>query len=56
MSHYTRLSKYGNCTHLLKIKKAENRLYLQIKSGRIFDLLWAFLIKQLFHSRLMDMR
>ena len=30
--HYTKLSKYGNCTRLLKI--------LQIKSGRIIDILW----------------
>ena len=58
MSHYPRMfSKYGNCTRLLKIKKQdENRLFLQIKSGRILDILWAFLIKQLFHSRLLDMR
>ena len=45
------LSKYGNCTCLLKIKKTEgeNRLFLQKKkkerkkkkSGRILDL-WAF--------------
>ena len=48
MSYYTMLSKYGNCTRLLKIfRKAENRLFLQIKSGRILDILWAFLIKQL---------
>ena len=57
MSLYTMLSNYGNCTRLLKIKKqAENRLFLQIKSGRILDILLAFLIKQLFHSRLLDMR
>ena len=50
------LSKYGNCTRLLKIKKqAENRLFLKIKSGRILDILWPFLIKQLLHSRLLDM-
>ena len=42
------LSKYGNCTRLLKIKKTEgeNRLFLQKKkkkkkSVRILDL-WAF--------------
>ena len=46
MSHCTVLSKYGNRTRLLKIlKKAENRLFLQIKSGRILDILWAYLIK-----------
>ena len=40
------LFKYGNCTRLLKIKKqAENRLFLQIKWGRILDILWVFLIK-----------
>ena len=51
------LSNYGNCKRLLKIKKqAENRLFLQIKSGRILAILLAFLIKQLFHSRLLDMR
>ena len=49
------LSKYGNCTHLLKIK-AENRLFLQIKSGRILDIFWSFLKNQLFHLRLLDMR
>ena len=45
------LSKYGDRSRLLKI----NRLFLQIKSGRILDILWAFLIKHLFHSRLLDM-
>jgi len=29
-------------------KLTENRLFLQIKSGRILDISWAFLIKQLF--------
>ena len=48
MRRCTILSKYGNCTRLLKIK---NRMFLQIKSGRILDILLAFLIKQLFHSR-----
>ena len=57
MSIYTMLSNYGNRTRFLKIKKqAENRLFLQIKSERILDILLAFLIKQLFHSRLLDMR
>ena len=45
------LSKYGNCTRLLKIKNK-----LQIRWGRILDLLCAFFTKQLFHSRLLDMR
>ena len=58
MSHYTMLSKYGNCTCLLKIKiQAENQLFLQIQLRRILDILSAFLIKQLlFHLRLLDMR
>ena len=51
------LSKYGNCTRLLKIKKqAKNQLFLQVKLGRILDILWAYLIKHLFLSRLLDMR
>ena len=80
------LSKYGNCTRLLKIKNKlkigwflfsfvvvcicfgfccccffnsrllTNRLLLQINMGRILHILWAFSIKQLFHSRLLDMR
>ena len=29
-------------------KLTENRLFLQTKSGRILDISWAFLIKQLF--------
>ena len=37
-------------------KQAENRLFLQIKLGRILDILWAFLIKQLCHSHMLDMR
>ena len=57
MNHYTMLSKYGNGTRLLKIKKqAKNQLFLQAKLGRILDILWAYLIKHLFHSRLLDMR
>ena len=31
-----------------KLKTAENWLFLQIKSGRILEILWAFLIEQLF--------
>ena len=57
MGHYTMLSEYGNCTHLLKFKKqAENRLFVQTKSGRILDVLWVFLIKQHYqiHLRLLD--
>ena len=48
---------YGDCTRPLKIKnELKNRLLLQIKSGKILDTLWAFLIKELFHSHLLDMR
>ena len=52
------LSKYGNCTCLLKIKiQAENQLFLQKQLRRILDILRAFLIKQLlFHLRLLDIR
>ena len=39
------------------LKSTFNVLFVQIKSGWILDILWAFLIKQLlFHSRLLDMR
>ena len=31
--------------------QAENRLFLQIKSGRILAILWAFLINQLYSTR-----
>ena len=42
------LSKQGYCTRLLKIKnKLKIAFFLQIKSGRIFAILWAFLIKEL---------
>ena len=37
-------------------KQPENGLFLQIKSGRILDILWVFLIKQLFQSRWLDVR
>ena len=37
-------------------KQAVNRLFLQIKSRRILDILCAFLIKRLFHSRMSDVR
>ena len=35
------LSKYGNCMYASAqtLKQAENRLFLQIKSGRILDIL-----------------
>ena len=57
MRHYTMPSKYGNCTRLFKIKNKLKIVYfLQVKSGRILHILWAFLVKQLFHLRLLDMR
>ena len=37
-------------------KQAENGFFLQIKSARILDILWVFLIKQLFQSRWLDVR
>ena len=42
------LSKYGNCTRLLKIKNKLKigLLFLQIKPGRILDILWVFLINK----------
>ena len=50
-------SKQGNCTRLLKINnKLKTGSFSQIKSGSlILDILWAFLITQLFHSRFLDM-
>ena len=50
-------SKQGNCTRLLKINnKLKIDSFSQIKSGSlILDILWAFLITQLFHSRFLDM-
>ena len=40
------LSKYGNChASAENYKQAENLLYLQIKSGRILDILWVFFNK-----------
>ena len=56
MSHYTMLSKYGYFTRLLKIKnKLKIGCFYKTKSVRILDILWEFLIKQLFHWRLLDM-
>ena len=50
-------SKQGNCTRLLKINnKLKIGSFSQIKSrSLILDILWAFLITQLFHSRFLDM-
>ena len=42
MSRYTTLSKYGNCTRLLKIK---NKLKIGYFTGRILDILCSFLKK-----------
>ena len=56
MNHYTILSKYGNCTRLLKIKNKLKRDCFKNEVGRTLDILWVFLIKQLFHSRLLGMR
>ena len=51
------LSKYGNSTRLLKI---ENKLkigcFFYKQRRKEFSILWAFLIEQLSHSRLLDMR
>ena len=51
------LSKQGNCTRLLKIKnKLKIGCFSQMKLGSlILDILWAFLITQLFHSRILNM-
>ena len=44
MSHYTMLSKYSNCPHLLKIKnKLKIGLFLQIKLGIILDICGRFI-------------
>ena len=42
--YYTMLSKYGNSMCLLKIK-VENRWFLQMKSGKILNILWVFFNK-----------
>ena len=49
---------YGNCTRLLKMKnKLKIVFFLTLtKAGRILDILRVFLMKQLFHSALLDMR
>ena len=51
------LSKQGNFTGLLKINnKLKIGSFTKIKSGSlILDILLAFLITQLFHSRFLDM-
>ena len=54
--HYTMLSKYGNCTRLPKTKNKLKIGYFYKKSREEFSLFCVFLIKQLSHSRLLDMR
>ena len=54
MSHHAMLSKYGNSKCLLKIKNKLKSVVLQIQSGKILNILWAFSIK-LFHSHLLEM-
>ena len=56
ISHYTMLSKYGNCTHLLKIKTSRKSVVFTNKVGRNSRYFVDVLIKQLFHSRLLDIR
>jgi len=46
MSHYTMLQEYGKRT----------RDFLELFFSLVFYIWGAFLIKQLFHSRLLDMR
>ena len=47
---------YGNCTRLLKMKNKLKMFFFTLtKAGRILDILRVFLIKQLFHSALLDM-
>ena len=43
-------------TSAQNLKLAENWLFLQLESERILNILWAFLIKQLFHLRMLDKR
>ena len=43
-------------TSAQNLKLAENWLFLQIEAERILNILWAFLIKQLFHLRMLDKR
>ena len=52
MSRYTMLFKYGNGTRLLKIKNKMKIGWFTNKVGTNSRYLWAFLIEQLFHSRL----
>ena len=49
MSHYSVLSKYGNCTRLLG-----KRLFLHIKTGKILNILSALSKEQFFYPRLLD--
>ena len=47
-------NRWPDCMHLLKT--SWKSVVLTNKVGRILDILWGFLIKQLFHSHLLDMR
>ena len=47
-------NRWPDCMHLLKT--SWKSVVLTNKGGRILDILWGFLIKQLFHSHLLDMR
>lgn len=50
------LSKYGKSMHQLKIKLEKKICTYIIKLGRLTQYFGAFLVKQSFHERLMDMR
>ena len=49
-------SKYGNCTRLLKIKTSWKLVVFTNKVGKNSGYFLPFFIKQLFHSRLLNMR
>ena len=60
MSHKTILSKYGNCTRLLKIKTSWKSVVFTNEVGKNSRYFVGFfnktIIPQLFHTRLLDMR
>ena len=57
MSHYTMVSKYGNCTRLLKIKNKLNIGCLCKFSREEFALYFVGVFnKTIIHSRLLDMK
>ena len=49
-------SKYGNCTRLLKIKTSWKSVVFTYKVDKNSRYFLPFFIKQLFYSRLLDMR